>query len=211
MGKKLTCTIESRMPLADRYDVIPEDTSVANDYPTLNKYCDEVRVMAYDQARIDLRLNASKSKDALYAPVADVAWVRKVLDRTVKEVARNKIILGIPTYGYEYEINQGNSVGSASTTYKIVRSRTYKQAMDLAASVGASTQRNSAGELSFTYTATSSPFSTSSSSARFLSVSDVEAAKDKIALAKEYKLGGVVFFKIDGEADPKIWDLMSNK
>lgn len=219
MGKKLTCTIESRMPLADRYDVIPEDTSVANDYPTLNRYCDEVRVMTYDQVRIDLRLNASKGKDALYAPVADVAWVRKVLDQTVKEIARSKIVLGIPTYGYEYEIapqavpqiGQSITQSGVSTTYKIVRSRTYKQAMDLARSVGAVPQRNSAGELSFTYTATSSPFSNSSSSIRFLSVSDAAAAKDKINLAKEYKLGGVVFFKFDGEADPKIWDLMASK
>lgn len=206
LGKTLTCTIESRMPLEDRYAVVPSDTSVANDYLALNKYCDTVRVMTYDQTRIDLKLNALNN-GVLYAPVADPAWVRKVLDQTVKEIKRSKIVLGIPTYGYEYEIT-GSGVNS---NYELIRSRTYKQAIYLASSTGAIPQRNSAGELSFTYVATSSPFSTSSSSLRFVSFSDAEAAKDKINLTYEYKIGGIAFFKFDGEADQKIWNLMTSR
>lgn len=207
-NKILSCTVEARTPAESLYYKITQPKiERANDYNVLDKYCDEVRVMAYDQAFVDRRLNEEKgSNGQLYAPVADPKWVEKVILETNKGIKRSKMVLGIPTYGYEYEIN---TVG-ATTTYKRVRSVTYKDAADLANSLGITPQRNSAGELSFTY-ATSSAFSSANppeNAVRFVSFSDAQAAADKIKLAKKYKLRGVVFFKLDGEADPAIWDIM---
>jgi hypothetical protein len=102
---------------------------------------------------------------------------------------------------------------------------TYQQAMDLAHSVGATPARNSAGELSFTYT-TSTPNTTphliytinsttspadirTGTVTRYVSFADATAAKQIIALAKKYRLRGAIFFKMDGMADPAVWDLMS--
>src|SRR3989338_10686547 len=60
MGKKwVMCTIESRTPIADRYygETPPKDAGMyANDFVQINKYCDRVRFMTYDQQTIDLRL-----------------------------------------------------------------------------------------------------------------------------------------------------------
>ena len=76
MGNKwVMCTIEARTPLDSRYDTIPKDIRYANDFVAINKYCDRVRIMTYDQGTIDVKLNRARA--APYIPVADPAWVEK--------------------------------------------------------------------------------------------------------------------------------------
>lgn len=223
--KILSCTIEARTPDSSLYEIVPNNIPRANDYAVLNKYCDEVRVMAYDQGLIDVKLDAKKGNGELYAPVADADWVQKVLQETLKTISRRKVMLAIPTYGYEYQISWDNGL----TKYQRLRSHTYFQAMNRSEAVGVAPLRNSAGELSFTYTtstlvanistmltwfvsSTLSPSidssNTAGSAARFVSFSDAESAAKKIALAKKLGLRGAVFFKLDGEADPVLWDEM---
>src|SRR3989344_1060935 len=71
--KWLMCTIESRTPLEDRYwgTVMPSDAGIfANDLKEINKYCDRVRIMAYDQQGVDQKLAMQyASSTQLYAPV----------------------------------------------------------------------------------------------------------------------------------------------
>lgn len=226
-GKLLSCTIEARTPLAslENSDKPQNKPSYANDYAAINKYCDEVRIMAYDQGTIDLKLDATKGNGNLYAPVADPDWVKKVLQETVKTISPKKIMLAIPTYGYEYQVSWVNGL----TLYERLRSHTFFQAMNRAEAIGTMGERNSAGELSFWYVTStlvadvssaltsevSSVFppalanaNTSSSVERLVSWSDASSAAQKIALAKKMGLRGAVFFKLDGEQDPLIWDLM---
>ncbi len=224
--KILTCTIEPRMPLADKFKVVPADPGYANDYVAINKYCDQVRIMAYDQGVIDLKLNAKKGQANFYAPVADPEWVAKVIKETAKTVSRKKIILGIPTYGYEYEVVRSGD----SLIYRRMRSHTYSQAIERASSLGLTPYRNNAGEMSFIYTTsttaqisnaltfrvdlgststittTTNTSSTPVISQRFVSYTDAQAIKDKIDLAKKEGLAGVILFKLDGETDPGLWE-----
>ena len=224
--KILTCTIEPRMPAEDKFKVVPKDLEYANDYTAINKYCDEVRIMAYDQGVIDLKLNAQKGQANFYAPVADPEWVAKVIKEVSKTISRKKIVLGIPTYGYEYEVTRTGD----SLTYKRMRSHTYTQAVLRAASFGATPYRNNAGEMSFVYTTsttaevskslnfkvdlnststiitTTQVSSTPVISQRFVSYTDGQAIKDKIDLAKKEGLAGVILFKLDGETDPALWE-----
>lgn len=219
--KILTCTLESRMALKDRFVNPPETMEYANDYKTLNKYCDQFRIMAYDQGAIDINLDAAKGSKDFYMPVADPDWVEKVIKETLKMVPAKKVLLGIPTYGYEYEV----SWKDGQTVYKRLRSRTFKQAMDLAEAVNKVPYRNAWGELSFVY-ASSTPIDVSknltyamasiapvtgminqsNSVTRFVTFTDGQAMLDKIKLAKKYKLAGAVFFKMDGDIDPALWD-----
>jgi spore germination protein YaaH len=224
--KTLACTIETRSPPTDIWATPPTPLPYSDDYAVLNKYCDEVRVMAYDQGTIDLALNAEKGSSTLYAPVADPAWVARVLQNTVKMISPKKIMLGVPTYGYEYQVSWANSV----TTYQRVRSFTFQEAMDRSDILGIAPMRDNAGELSYAYqtstylsripailtsyisstkpqalTAIPPYGGTNATNTMFVSFSDAQSAQDKIALAKKYGLRGVMFFKADGELDPAIW------
>ena len=225
LGKKLTCTVVPRSPTSAIYDVVPANLSYAEDYSVLNTYCDEVRLMAYDQGTVDLRLDASKGNGNLYAPTADPDWVTKVIQLALQQINPKKIMLGIPTYGYEYEADWSNGV----TTYQRVRAFDYFEAMDRADSVGVTPVRNNAGELSLIYSSstyiqepsglTSVVESTepaalmnpnpNATTTFFISFPDAQSELDKINLAKKFGLRGVVFFKADGLMDPAIWDLMT--
>ena len=143
------------MPLDHRYlpgAVIPPDAQdYANDYVQMNKYCDRFEIMAYDQGTIDLYLNGLRA--APYAPVADPAWVETLVSMAVKGgVAKNKIILGIPTYGYEYRITPTAS-STSGYEYKRLWAFNPQYAIDIAAKLGITPTRDSAGELSFAYDA----------------------------------------------------------
>jgi spore germination protein len=222
-NKILACTVEGRTPLTSLFDKIPPDHQYANDYSVLNRYCDEVRIMAYDQGTIDLTLNRERGNGQWYVPVADKTWVEKILNETLKTISPKKIMLGVPTYGYEYQVvRDGDHI-----TYSRIRSYTYSQAVSLASTLGVIPTRNIAGELSFSYATTtvttSSPaltfvasstvlnpsISANSSITRLVWFSDANAIADKISLAQKYKLRGVFFFKLDSEQDPAMWDKMS--
>ncbi len=216
--KILACSVEARTPLHSRLTVIPKDLKYANDYYVLAKYCDETRILAYDQRNVDLILNKKKGGEKIYMPVADIEWVEKVIKETKRYVAPQKIMLGIPTFGHEYKISpaNGTSKNGKNYSYEKIRSVTYKDAIDLANSLNIKPERNSAGELSFIY-ATSSPLKLNSdcknceltyaTSTRLVLFSDAVSMSEKIKLEKKYKLRGAIFFKFDGETDPAIWNL----
>lgn len=229
MGQKfVVCTIEPRTPLTDRFDKIPADIQYANDFKTINKYCDRVRIMAYDQGLIDLRLN--KTANGPYNPIADTVWVEKVINLAAKDISKKKIIIGVPTYGHEYlvtPLTQGYR-------YDFKGSFNQKYALDIAKNLNITPTRNRAGELSFTYTPTSTTqtvdlplttpsnnlsISTSSVSTNtlsasstqpfmFLSWSDASAIHDKVVLAKKLGVRGIAIFKIDGGEDPTMWSVL---
>jgi spore germination protein YaaH len=227
IGKKLACTVIPRMPISSMYDSDPlPEVKYTEDYVALNKYCDQVRIMAYDQGQIDIRLNASKGNGTLYAPTADPAWVEKVIKETLKTVSARKVMLGVPTYGYSYQV----SWKAGATTYERVRSFSFFDAMDRADGMGIAPYRNNAGELSFVFATTThinrvSPFLTAivasalpnalaapnqnATTTFFVSFSDAQSSGDKITLAKKYGLRGVMFFKADGQIDPATWELMN--
>ena len=234
--KILSCTIEARTPPTSLYRVVPSSIDYVNDYAVIGQYCDQVKIMTYDQQRADLKLNDAK-KGFPYAPVADVDWVRKVVALTIQSIPKEKIRLGIPTYGRIWEIGVEPQ---QFKTYSQIKATNHVPATELADDLGITPIRNLAGELSYTYIpeTTTDPISSviratasavsgsagngsatafaalafSNSSklpARFNIVwwSDAEAVRQKVALAKEFGLGGVALFKIDGDEDQDIWDL----
>lgn len=196
-GKILSCTIEPRLPPESRFLVVPEKISYANDYAILNQYCDEVRIMTYDQGRADIKLN-QLAKGSFYAPVADVRFVEKVINFTSKQISKKKLIIGIANYGYEYQVIDKNKYYD----YKKLRSLSRESFDTLAKSVGVVPMRDLAEELSFTYQATNSP---ATSATRLVVFSDVEAQIAKIKLAQKLGVKGVALFRLAGESTDQFW------
>jgi spore germination protein YaaH len=213
--KLLTCTVMTHTNPAVTY---------AENYASLNQNCDSIRLMAYDQQTIDRGLNVAKGNGTLYSPVADTDWVKSVLTIALRSISPRKLMLGIPTYGYEYQV----SWNGGTTTYERVRAFDFMQAMDRADSLGISPLRNNAGELSFTFTssthiAVSSILRANVASTQpailatntdpsmttfFVSFPDAQSILDKINLAKQFGIRGAVLFKADGDIDPLVWEYM---
>lgn len=235
MGKKwVYCTIEARMPLENRYltgaKIPPDATEYANDFEQMNKYCDRVEIMAYDQGTIDVRLNAVRK--APYAPVADPGWVENLVVLAARTISKNKLIIGVPTYGYEYQVTP---LAGSGFQYKRLWAFNPKYAIDIAARLGIASLRTSANELGFIYdpaalvaTApvgnnqallqeitssttiaqnavsqvnTSQPFN-------YLTWSDGQAIADKVMLARKLGVRGVAVFSLGGAEDQTMWDIL---
>ena len=226
------CTIESRTPVADRYygTTPPADATIyANDLVEINKYCDRVRLMVYDQQGIDQKLAAQyASSSQLYAPVGDPAWIEKVVGLMSKDIAKNKLMIGIPTYGYEYDVTV---YAGPQYVYKILWTFNPGYAVPMAQQYNIDPYRTPWGEMAFSYTtvATSSVTLTapkmsalatafaatafadtynSNLTFRYMVWPDAQSVQQKIDLAKRLGVRGVSVFKFDGGQDPAIWGVL---
>lgn len=232
-NKWVMCTVEARTPLADRYDGEPppkEAGHYANDFNALNKYCDRVRFMTYDQQTIDAKLGkqAEQNKE-VYGPVSDVRWVEKAIREAMKTIPKRKIVLGIPTYGYEWSVT---AYANNEYVYDLLWTFNPKYGHDFAALYNITPGRNAGGELGFTYIPTTTAFAlprpevpwpwnliaTAASALttanntnmtfRMMTWSDAPAIAQKVELAKKLGIRGVAVFKIDGGEDQGIWQAL---
>lgn len=234
MGRKwVMCDIEARTPPGDLYygAAIPKDAAIyANDFTAINKYCDRVKLMTYDQQGVDQQLASSAaSSSEMYAPVADPQWVEKVVNLAKQSIAPSKILIGVPTYGYEYDVT---AYAQGQYTYDILWTFNPGYAWPIAQQYGITPERNKAGELYFTYTpvadgqqpislrgaaaslaataaATYANANNSHLSFRLMDWPDATAIAQKAALAKSLGVRGIAIFKLDGGEDPNIWNVLS--
>lgn len=230
-NKWLMCTIETRIPLADQYYGITTPAGAgqyANDLTAINTYCDRVRLMAYDQQGIDLKLKADAGQ-RLYAPVGDPAWVEKVISHMSQEIAKDKILIGVPTYGYEYSVR---AYANNDYMYDVLWVFNPGYATPIAQQYGITPERTYWGELAFSYVplnGTTTPPEAGSVGAlaaaaaasqlatahntnlafRYVVWPDEASVQQKIDLAKRLGVRGVSVFKFDGGQDPDIWRVLA--
>lgn len=238
--KQLDCTIEARMPLEARFaGTPPANIEYANDLKEVNRACDRVRIMTYDQQTADVQLNrVAREAKEIYAPVADVKWVEKVVEYMGQDIDKKKMVLGIATYGYIYQI-MPNTDGSG---YGYIKIEAFNPGYgtQIAKQYKLTPERNRAGELSLSYVPKDQPAGLPTQAAlarlaprgtvsanlasagalelarttkqqapvQYLTWSDSGAIKQKVDLAKKLKLAGVAIFKIDGGSDPKMWSVL---
>ena len=77
-----------------------DERNLAQDYAALGRAADQVRIMAYDR----------HWQTSAAGPVAPLNWVRNVVAYAVSEIPPEKVILGIPTYGYGWAGGEGRLV-----------------------------------------------------------------------------------------------------
>ena len=228
----LMCTIEARTPIGDLYygsDIPAGAGMYANDLKAINQHCDRVRIMTYDQQRADLRLaETAADKGELYAPVADPAWVEKVVRLMTQEIDKNKLLIGIPTYGYEWVVT---AYADNQYTYDILWTFNPGYATQIANDYGVTPIRAPWGEMQLTRLKGDPPTASLSrmqysglvaalaatqfadrdnthTDFRYLVWPDAESIRQKIDLAQRLGIRGVSIFKWDGGEDQKMWEII---
>lgn len=198
-GKSLNCTIEARTQ-----DAPPEGfsgtraMSWANDFKSLSELCGSVSIMAYDQVFQVHRANSFDTADDIAtAPNAANDWVKENIAYALKFIPADKLVLGIPTYGWEFTFQKISN----GFHYDRFQSVVFPTAMDEAMRVNASPVRNAGGELSFVYQ--------SSDGQHIVTFADAESVKQKIEIAKSFHLKGVRLFKLDGQTDPQLFNVLA--
>jgi len=198
-GRYLSATIEART----RDDPPAGFTGTramawANDLAVLNKYCDTVRVMAYDQYAL---VNGAKEwqddRDEMRAPLAELGWVEKVVDYLTSRIEPDKLVLGIPTYGVEFAV----SGEPEKWKYKQVAAVSYPEAVEIARAFDG-VRQDTGGELQFSFRR--------GTERRLLTYTDHLSIGEKVTLARDHGLAGVCFFKMDGLEPPKMWTALEN-
>ncbi len=142
----------------------------------LERYNDYLVVMAYDQ----------HSSTGSAGPVAEHGWVESIVDRITEVIPPEKLILGLPGYGYDWPSgSEGNDV-------------TYQEALVTAAeSEGKITFDPTDYNLSFTY-------SDDNDSLHTVWFTDAATAFNEMRTASRYGVGGFALWRL-GSEDPRLW------
>lgn len=235
---QLHCTIEARMPLKARYSgTPPANIEYANDLKGINRYCDRVRIMTYDQMTADIQLSAA-NRNTIYTPISDPVWVEKVVKYMGKDIDLKKMSVGVATYGYIYQAM--SKPDGSGFTYTKVEAFNPGYGVQTAKEYGITPTRSAAGEMAFSYVPKESssalptnnylsdlaPSDTPSANlasagalayskktgrqapVQYLTWSDSGAIKDKVTLARKLGVKGIAIFKIDGGEDSGMWSVL---
>lgn len=161
-------------------DVFPKqdetnDVAVAYDYAQLAKYADKIMIMTYD--------NHGAWSDA--GPIADVRWVENTLKYALQFIPKNKIYLGIASYGYDW-------------SSKGVESLEYGPIMNLVQKFNAPIIWDEQSQSPhFSYTGPDGV-------KHQVWYENRESLKYKLNLVNKYDIAGAALWKL-GEEDPGYW------
>lgn len=154
--------------------------SGAYDYAALSPWLDQVMLMAYDE-------HVAGSHPG---PVASLAWVDAVVRYAAATIPRQKIVLGLPAYGYAW-------------TYKGGRALSFAQIASLQRQYGRSATWDAQAQV---------PFFIYSKSGVINQVwyEDSRSSSAKADLVKRYGLRGVAVWRL-GYEDPGLWKVLEGR
>ncbi len=158
-----------------------EEIGRFQDWSALPKYADQLQIMGYSE----------HSDTDSPGPIASTPWVGKILAYAKgQKVPLEKVFLGIPLYGYDWDKNTDASG----------KDLTYGEVEKLLSKYGAHEkwdQQNNSPY--FTYV--------KNNHTHEVWFENSKSIEKKIELAKNAGLAGVTFWRL-GEEDPKIWSML---
>jgi spore germination protein YaaH len=87
-------TITVAVP-AKTYDSLTDGWTGGYDYNEISKYADEIAIMTYDE----------HWSGGTPGPIASIDWVDRVIKYSITSIPKNKILLGLASYGYDWGTN----------------------------------------------------------------------------------------------------------
>ena len=158
----------------------------AHDYAFHGKTVDHVILMTYEWGYT-------------YGPpqaVAPINQVQKVLDYAVSVIPSEKILMGIPNYGYDWTLPY--EPGSAA------RSLSHTQAATLAQEKGATIQFDEVAQSPYFY------YTSEDGKEHVVWFEDARSIEAKLNLVTKYQLGGVSYWTINSFF-PDNWNVLEDK
>lgn len=177
LGKQLIVTVHAKSdPVGDW------SGSEAHDYIGIGQAADFVRIMGYDFHWFGGEPGA----------IAPADWVDKVLAYAVSTIPKGKIVLGVPTYGYDWPLEQG----------QVGKGITYNYAISTASRYNAPITEDVQQGPHFTYTA--------NEVVHEVWFIDATSFATLLDLVNKYDINGIVIWYLGAE-DPKLYDVIQAK
>ncbi|MBO9359162.1 MAG: peptidoglycan hydrolase [Thermomicrobium sp.] len=151
----------------------------AYDYPALAEVNDYIVVMAYD-------FHYARGSPG---PVAPYTWVQRVVSYLTTRVPREKLILGIPLYGYDWNVTAGPPA----------RSVRYDQVRELLRRPGASSGYDETEKEAWIR------YTDDQGQQHEVWHADARSVAARVDLALDRGLAGVALWRL-GHEDPAVWD-----
>lgn len=157
--------------------------SGAYNYSILGRLADEIFIMAYDY----------HWSGGSPGPVAPIKWVQDVIDYAIIEIPLEKIVLGIPFYGYDWTLDSNSRAKGV----------TYPMVVNLQDRFNCQQEWDQESQ---------TPYLKYENNEEKHEVwfENKESIKKKINLVKEYQLAGAAFWRI-GQEDEQIWQFLGGE
>lgn len=148
----------------------------AFDYYALGKACDYVMIMTYDE----------HSLVSGAGPVASFPWVDRVIKYAITQIPRQKVLMGVPAYGYDWNLSTKRAVALS-----------YTQVMNRANRLGIDPSWDSNARTPF--------FKYVENGAHHeVWFESPDSLAQKLALVEKYDIGGIAIWKL-GYEDSRYW------
>lgn len=168
---QLSCTVTVHALTGSNIDWVE---ALGHDYQQLAKFADYIRVMAYDY-----HFSASKP-----GPVTPLDYLDQVIDYSLENIPKEKLIIGLPVYGYDWDSQAGESIQ-------------YQDAIDLLDQHHGDYRRDqTSGALTGNYT--------SEGIDHTLWFEDAQSLQIKIDLVQTRGVQAIALWRLGGE-DPEMW------
>jgi spore germination protein YaaH len=168
---------------AKTFDSAKAYWTYAYDYKQLGTYADQVVLMTYDE----------HWQSGTPGPIASAGWVQQVVNYAASVIPKNKIILGLATYGYDWKLSEGYA-----------KSYSIQGAYNTAANNNAEIQWDDTAKVPyFMYT-------DSTGAERIVYFEDSTSISYKLNIVNNSNLGGVAIWRL-GLEDQKYWTTIKDK
>ncbi|MEC1651883.1 glycosyl hydrolase family 18 protein [Bacillus vallismortis] len=152
-----------------------DDWSWPYDYAKIGQYADYVQIMTYDEHGIWGEPGS----------VASTGWIKSSLQFSAKKIKANKVIMGIPAYGYDWDIEDES--GSAMREWNELKTLINKQKAK-------PIFNKTSGSMTFSYV-------DEKKHKHVVWYENEKTVQTKSHLAKRYKIAGVSVYALGNESE----------